>query len=1550
MQVKHININNQTITHIIHIADLHIRTGNKERARITEYRHVFDKFITEVSSLPCVNDGSAMMVVCGDIFHDKGKIESEGAILAYEFFGRLMDLLPVVVIAGNHDLRQNDPDYTDMVTMLAAPFINADAKASRKHPMIYLKETGAYQFCNVGVGVVAIGDTLREFNTAGIVDELPPFVDPSTMVNSDCRVALFHGTINRSKMQNGREIGNEKGYPIEWFKGYDIVALGDNHKQQLNTCESGCTWGYPGSLVQQDYGEPLFGHGYILWDIKKKTGELRHINNEYGAVTVVGKRVRVDLHDYRDMQDALHEPWFPKRAKVRIVARPSDTVSETSVLADMREAGIEPSRTNVVTSIGKSTFDIENNNNETEIGSQLDQLLRFNDPTLWCEFVDAVSMGVADWLHKPRSMLIPYTDALPKALREKIEKRNGDIIKYIEDYENARGGATRSRHRIALKHMAWSYIMCYGAGNHFDFESLDGNVCLLNGQNACGKSSFLDAICIGLYGEPTSCRIDQNATALSGGFVHRQKPVTNRDQAEVRIILSVDDVQYEIRRSFAAREKENEIKKQALICTVHRLDGADMHLVADGTTTVKDWVESRLGSKEELLMGVMLSQFDVVSFVDRSAEEQRQYLEKALSIDVITSYERVLKEAYNAYKMVRKEVTDLASMYGGTSNVQSSVTAEQIEVMQQQLDVLEAQISSRQNRIDELISIVGNTSMKDQYADELQYNDDNDYDYSSIKPSSFADEYAVLSHRMKEHKRIGESIQISDMDIIPLSKAEKMLECVLSEEPSHPQLSRTYIEEKLASIDINDDIEYTSEQLENIEKQLAAAMENAVHKTKSEIKDKKIPKINLEKARKAHATARAALDDILSNEPTNTRPREQLDDIITTSEKWFAKFPTDWITDATIPRELLTKQALELSELNKQLSEHLRNPVERYERETTYNQCDAGVCLDELRTQIKKFNESIDELQRIARPKSGYEEWKRKWSEWKDKVSNQKVPSETLDVLRSMKDKLVAKLAKVSSKTMKKLQLEGILSSVREELSAMDDIPFNPDCWACCKQPHRMRREALETKLSDTINQLAEYEGIEAKTETYKKELERLENSIRVREWYDTNSPTMESEKATWDASRKYWKEIAAMVEQRDEMRALIWNLWNSECYRLQIRADELHNSVSILREFCESYDAKKHEYESAKDELSRCDAYMSWLKYKQNAESIVEDAWHTEWVLWDSLVKNLQEQIRKMRSAIESRELRDALRVLDEWDAWDTRRAAAQLAVEAARWHSEDAELCTKYKLYTSFRVKLARELASARTEQTCDKNNVNQLREELVRIRHVFEQQQERQNMFNTIEALRIQYAAAEAQLEKLQERFIGASTKGSSGGFKEYVYREHMLPIVQTEVNSFLAAIDGFRLNIRYADRKLLFFVEDRGNTTPIRLASGYQRFLLGLAIRATLCRIGALGGNMGFLIIDEGFVSLDIDNMGKVRDILDALMTVGGYNMILMTSHLESIRDTAQMFINIDRPVQSPFSKLTWGKQYPALFKRHTFHNDEEQAANKPKRARKSTKNV
>ena len=100
------------VSYVIHLSDIHIRTGDLEKSRYREYEQVFDELVESISKLDHLDE--SVLVLTGDIFHHKGKIEPSGIRLAQKLLTQLLEDTDVCMICGNHDYRQDNPGIPDL--------------------------------------------------------------------------------------------------------------------------------------------------------------------------------------------------------------------------------------------------------------------------------------------------------------------------------------------------------------------------------------------------------------------------------------------------------------------------------------------------------------------------------------------------------------------------------------------------------------------------------------------------------------------------------------------------------------------------------------------------------------------------------------------------------------------------------------------------------------------------------------------------------------------------------------------------------------------------------------------------------------------------------------------------------------------------------------------------------------------------------------------------------------------------------------------------------------------------------------------------------------------------------------------------------------------------------------------------------------------------------------------------------------------------------------------------------------------------------------------
>lgn len=250
---------------IIHVADIHIRNIKRH----DEYKIQFTKFIDKckevLTDCECKYE-EARIVLVGDLFHQKIQISNEQTVLFSWFMRQLHEIAPIILVSGNHDLMESNMDRMDSITpiieLLGLPNIKyVDKELNYK--------SGCVVDDNLVWGLYSIFDN---YNAPDIKLERINYPDKKF-------IGLFHGAITGAKTDIGFEI--EHGVSADIFGSFDVVLCGDIHKRQEIYFEE-TKIVYPGSLIQQDIGESVSAHGFLLWDVETFDYDSFDLDNDFG--------------------------------------------------------------------------------------------------------------------------------------------------------------------------------------------------------------------------------------------------------------------------------------------------------------------------------------------------------------------------------------------------------------------------------------------------------------------------------------------------------------------------------------------------------------------------------------------------------------------------------------------------------------------------------------------------------------------------------------------------------------------------------------------------------------------------------------------------------------------------------------------------------------------------------------------------------------------------------------------------------------------------------------------------------------------------------------------------------------------------------------------------------------------------------------------------------------------------------------------------------------------------------------------------------------------
>jgi DNA repair exonuclease SbcCD nuclease subunit len=242
----------------VHLADIHIRTYRLH----DEYKEVFKVLISDLKELlKDYKREEIRIVIAGDLVHQKIIISNEQLILGTWLIMELEKIAPVVIIAGNHDLLENNKDRMDSITPMVQFLPNANVN--------FFKES----VCHLDDDVVWCVYSIFEDNQKpDIKSARKQFGDDKTYIG------LYHAPVLNAKTDIGYEFDHGSGLDI--FEDCDMVLLGDIHMRQSFN-HKGIPIAYPSSTIQQNFGENVSKHGFLIWDVKTKSFTEYDVQNPY---------------------------------------------------------------------------------------------------------------------------------------------------------------------------------------------------------------------------------------------------------------------------------------------------------------------------------------------------------------------------------------------------------------------------------------------------------------------------------------------------------------------------------------------------------------------------------------------------------------------------------------------------------------------------------------------------------------------------------------------------------------------------------------------------------------------------------------------------------------------------------------------------------------------------------------------------------------------------------------------------------------------------------------------------------------------------------------------------------------------------------------------------------------------------------------------------------------------------------------------------------------------------------------------------------------------
>ena len=201
--------------------------------------------------------------MCGDIFHQKIKTTNEAKRMFHEMLNYLNEMGQTLVFAGNHDMLENNTDRVDSIT----PTFEIDN--------VYPNITYADKELDYRSGIIEDENVVWVLYSMHDKFEAPDLSNIRSDYPEHKVIGLYHGEVVGAVTDLGRM--SESGIDTKNFSECDCVMAGHIHKFQ-EIKKNGVPIVYSGSLFQQDAGENVSMHGFVVWDLE--TMKYRHISVE----------------------------------------------------------------------------------------------------------------------------------------------------------------------------------------------------------------------------------------------------------------------------------------------------------------------------------------------------------------------------------------------------------------------------------------------------------------------------------------------------------------------------------------------------------------------------------------------------------------------------------------------------------------------------------------------------------------------------------------------------------------------------------------------------------------------------------------------------------------------------------------------------------------------------------------------------------------------------------------------------------------------------------------------------------------------------------------------------------------------------------------------------------------------------------------------------------------------------------------------------------------------------------------------------------------------
>ena len=616
---------------IAHISDIHIRYGSRHK----EYRGVFQSTIDRLEI-----QKPKRIAITGDLFHTKINLSPNAVELAGWFLQELSKIAPVDLILGNHDLNlqslEQGNSIEPIVKLIKDGYIvekGAKKLPTHKgdgHGIFFFLYSGFY---NVGSDIV--------YGIYSCLDN--EIITLKKKLKTKTYIAMFHGPVYGSRGNNGYELhDSEHMMRLSVFNNFDIVMLGDIHEHQafsLRNSESE-NIAYPGSLIQQDYGESI-DKGYIVWDLKSKTFSREFIPNDYGFSSLHISKGELFEERIGDLKLSNN----PKKTKV-------------SVVWEEFEENFSIEKEKQIEKLIKSKYGCEVINVDCKYISKKEE-------------IDDISIDE----NVDYSNTVEFESLLKEFVENSEYDNEDEVLGLSRKIDTELNYSSEKGKKWFLNGLVvWNLFGFSEGKTTFNFDELNG-VTGIFGKNFSGKTNIIRALVWIAYRK-----------MLGGGDAHRLTNMyTGSDKAGGRIYLTIDSQKYYIERSVKVRTKKDGTPDVSYGVEYKVLkedvNGKEVWTSIDSDKAATEKVERNniiiesIGTFDDFTKTVLQAQGGEGNFLDMSQQPKNDLINKYLGLEIFRNRYEYAKKIFNDIKSKQK-------FLGNSKEHKKSIKTEESKVVE----------------------------------------------------------------------------------------------------------------------------------------------------------------------------------------------------------------------------------------------------------------------------------------------------------------------------------------------------------------------------------------------------------------------------------------------------------------------------------------------------------------------------------------------------------------------------------------------------------------------------------------------------------------------------------------------------------------------------------------------------------------------------------------------------------------------------------------------------------------------------------------------------